>query len=983
MSKRFPLIAMMLTAAVCNGDVTIRNTESGSPMAAAQALKSLALPKNFAATLFASEPWVRQPIDMKVDSRGRVWIAEAYWYPNNAGTLQDRITVLEDLDGDGKADKRMIFASGLDHLMSIEVGFGGVWVLAPPKLVFYPDADGDMKPDGAPRILATGFNTNGSWNMANGLKFGPDGWLYGRQGQMGTSTPRSVAGASPGSFSSGIWRYHPPSGKLEIVAQGMTNPWGLDWNEDGELFASGNCNGHLWHIVGGSLYDWGFGAREFSWEYGRTLPIEAAPHYSPGKDWWASWQERFEKADSNNEYGGGHSHCGLLICNGTSWPEAMRGHTLMSNIHGHRINEDTIEAKGSSYVSRHVGDPIKAGDPWFRGVSVEPAPDGAFFISDWSDTGECHDKSGIHQDSARVFRIVPAPVEPVAAMDGMDDATLLAKLAGSREEPVRQAMKILQQRSLVKKVGSDTRAKLVEMLANADWKLRLRALSALHGGSMLDNDSLLAASRDADDRVRACAVRYWAEREKPETTGARFREMAENDPSPRVQLHLASVTRNLSERLRDSLTVALIGRQKSQIDARTAHLLWHIQAQNEEFSTEKARELIKGCQSQEFAAYLARYLVENDGIEGLNTVFTLAASRENPVSLLNAVVSAAREGQISIHSAPPQWPECRAKWMASTDNSIRGAALAAAIMFGDHDALEGLRKKVQASDATLDEKILAIETLAAAQTTDSIRIIGDAYRDKTLRVPAIRALRHFKQPGIADNLIESWARLDDAERHAAVETLTSRKEWALVLLTAMGPDGIKPEYLSAAQARNLSESGDPALTAAVLKNWGSPTKSSNQKEASLARATQLIAGKNTGDPKKGHLLFSQSCGVCHTLYGEGGKLGPDLTGRNRADLASLVRSIVDPSAEVPEEGRLAIVNRTDGSIASGIIISKNASGITLRGQQGDMQIKNEAISEIRTQTTSPMPEGLLDNLTDDQLHDLFAYLRADQADEKK
>lgn len=977
MKIRSIAVAMLLASNAGHADVRAIDTESGEPMAPPDALKSMKLPEGFTATLFAAEPHVRQPIDMKVDARGRVWVAEAYSYMSHSSTAQDRITILTDNDGNGMADTRNVVVDRLQNLMSIEIGFGGLWVLAPPTLTFYPDADGDLKPDGAPVIHLTNWSTSGRWNMANGLAFGPDGWLYGRVGQMGASTPRTVKGVSPGRISGGIWRYHPPSGKFEVVAHGMTNPWGLDWNEDGELFASGNCNGHLWHIVGGSLYDWGFGARGFSHEYGRTLPIEIAPHYSPGKDWWASWQERFDMADANDAYGGGHSHSGLVICNGSAWPATMRGHTLMSNIHGGRINEDTIESGGSSFVSRRVGDPVRPADPWFRAVSLVPAPDGALFISDWSDTGECHDESGIHQNSGRIYRIQPMKTQPVVAIDGMDDSNLLVLLAGDREEPARQALKELQHRALRKKLPADSQTKLVELMANSDFRVRLRALSILHGGGLLGEKQLLVAGRDSDERVRAMAVRYWAEG-KPDTTREFFQEMAAKDPSPRVMLHFASVTRLLTEPLARVFINTLIGRTKDPIDARTAQLLWHIQIQNPAFATSDAERLIAECKSAPFATYLASYLVENEGDAGLNSIFKIAGFSDNPSAILSVAIDTARKQQ-GFMRPPSQWPVLREKWMASPDHAIRGMALSASILFGDTEALQELKKRINSPDFSLDEKTDAIETLAAAQTTESITIVGQAFRDPTLRKPAILALRHFKEPAVGLSLIENWQNYDDGEQRAVVGTLVTRRDWALPLLEAIGAGKIPKTMLTAAQARSLAESGDAALNAAVLEHWGSPTRTSGQKEATLARATKLLAEKSTGDPAKGRVLFSQSCGACHILYGEGGKLGPDLTGRNRSDLTHLVRSIVDPSAEVPEDGRLTVVTRTDGSIASGIILSKNATSITLRGQQGDVVIKNGAVSTIQTQETSPMPEGLLDPLSDRQLQDLFSYLRADQA----
>lgn len=982
------ILSVALSATIsCKGaatkdDVRTVDTEPGSPMDAQEATKSLKMPVGFTATLFAAEPWVRQPIDMKTDSRGRVWVAEAYWYGTGSGTPQDRIVVLEDTDGDGRADKRAIFIDQLNRITSIEIGFGGVWVLAPPNLVFYPDADGDLKPDGPPETHVTGWNTHAQWNLANGLQFGPDGWLYGREGQLGTSSPSSVRRGPAGRLSAGIWRYHPPSGKVDIVCQGMTNPWGLDWNEDGELFASGNCNGHLWHIVGGSLMEWGFGAREFPSEYGRTPPIQEAPHYKPAKDWFTAWNQREEMAQVNSQYGGGHSHCGLVICNGSSWPETMRGHTLMLNLHGKRVNEDRLDAHGGTYISRRVGDPIMPRDPWFRGVSIVAATDGAFYISDWSDTGECHEKTGVDQNSARIFRILPTPAKAVPPMDAMDDATLFAALTEDREEPARQALRILQHRAQLKRLAAGTRDRLLELARHSKWQLRLRALSALHGGGILETDPLLAATQDADDRVRACAVRYWAETAAPEATMARILEMAANENSPRVLLHLASVTRQLPETLRLRLTAALIGRTSKPIDARAAQLLWHVQIQNPSFSSPQVRTLVADCKSPEFSGYLASYLVENDGSEGLNTILEIAAASESPAAILTAAIETARKTH-GVLSPPRQWPQWRERWMNSPDKAVQAAALAAAVLFGDIDALDALKNRISDPAASIAEKTEALETLALAQTSESISIVAGAFRDKALRVPAIRAMRHFKQPAIADSLVSNWARFDQAERLAVVETLVGRKEWAMTLLDAIGPDGIKPEFLSATQARDLASNGDAALRAAVLQHWGDPDRSSAQKIASTVRVTAALAEKQPGDPIKGHELFSQRCGICHVLYGEGGKLGPDLTGRNRSDLPSILRSVIDPSAEVPEDGRLSIVTRKDGGIVSGFIVTRNASGIMLRNLDAVVLIRNEDIANLQTQTTSPMPEGLLDGISDEQIRDLFSYIQADQTTGKK
>lgn len=980
----FPLV--LLTMSTCDGqhppsvragDVQTYDTEAGGPMDAARALGGMKLAEGFTATLFAAEPMVRQPIDMKIDARGRVWVAESYGYMAPMDRAQDRITVLEDTDGDGIADKRTVFAGGFQRLTSIETGYGGIWVLAPPRLLFIPDADGDLKPDGPARTHVTGWNSEAKWNMANGLAIGPDGWIYGGQGQMGSSTPQAAAtGRTAPRISGGIWRYHPGKGKIEAYAHGMTNPWGLDWNADGELFCSGNCNGHIWHVVGGTLFEWGFGARHFPSEYGRTPPIQAAPHYAPAKDWVTAWDQRYEMQEANNEFGGGHSHSGLLICIGSDWPERMRGHTLMSNIHGHRINEDTLEPDGGTYISRRVGDPVLPADPWFRGVSVKAAPDGAFFVSDWSDTGECHDKDGIHQNSGRIYRIVPLATRPVPPIDTMDGAELIAQLEGDFEQAARQAQRELQHRARIGTLGRETLETIASLLENGAPQVRMRALGVLHGGGIATTNQLVTASRDADVSVRSMAVRFIGEMEHP-LAAAHLAEMAREESSPRVLLHLASTARLLPAHSRRGLIDTLIGRADPPLADRVLQLIWHIQIQDPSFHSGIAGEQLAICHAPVFASYLARYLVENEGAQGFRRIMQAAARSDDPAAIVVAAVTLARE-QYGVLDAPPDWPATRRKWMSSPDAALRGAALSAAILFGDRDALDALRLRISDPAASLEAKSEALETLAATRSVESIEVIGNAYRDKDLRLAAIRALRHFPQQVVAEKLIQAWRHFDGPERTAAAATLVTRKEWALALLRAIGEGTVPKESLDATQARDLASSGDAALRQAVLDHWGDPERSSEEKEREIARIAELLKDLEAGDPKHGREIYAQRCGACHVLFGEGGAMGPDLTGRNRADVTTLLRSIVDPAADVPEDGRLSVVTRKDGSIASGIIVSRNEKQLILHGTGGETRVNSGDVANVLTLPSSPMPEGLLNGLDDRELLDLFSYLRADQ-----
>ena len=265
-----------------------------------KALCMMHLPPGFKATLFAHEPDVRQPIAMCWDEHGRLWIAENYTYSDGAERfdmkLKDRILIFEDTDNDGHFDKRTVFCDDLQMLTSIERGFGGVYALCPLNLLWIPTKND--KSSGPPQILLDGFCTTAQsrHTLANGLKWGPDGWLYGRVGISSTSwigvPGDGGAGVSPVNAgehgqdarapirkptAGGIWRYHPTRKIFEPYCHGTTNPWGMDWDEHGEMFFINTVIGHLWHGIQGAHFKRMHGEDPASHIYG--LIDQHADHY--------------------------------------------------------------------------------------------------------------------------------------------------------------------------------------------------------------------------------------------------------------------------------------------------------------------------------------------------------------------------------------------------------------------------------------------------------------------------------------------------------------------------------------------------------------------------------------------------------------------------------------------------------------------------------------------------------------------------------
>src|ERR1051325_5445113 len=344
---------------------------------------------------------------MAWDARGRLWVAENYTYAESGKkfdlNLRDRILIFEDKDGDGRFDTRKVFTDELQMLTSIEIGHGGVWVMCPPQLRFIPDRNGDDVPDGAPEVVLDGLTGSPEMHhtFANGLRFGPDRWLYGRcgassAGEVGVpGTPAEERIPLRGT----IWRYHPRRKVVEVLSSGTTNPWGHDWNEHGELFFINTVNGHLWHEFAGA-------------HFVRPHTIDPNPRayelVDQHADHWHfdtanGWQKSRDGAA--NDLGGGHAHVGMMIYQGDNWPAEYQGRLFTLNLHGHRANQEILERRGSGYVGKHAPDFFIAADPWFRGQEISCGPDGGVFVLDWSDTGECHDYTGVHRTSGRIYKI--------------------------------------------------------------------------------------------------------------------------------------------------------------------------------------------------------------------------------------------------------------------------------------------------------------------------------------------------------------------------------------------------------------------------------------------------------------------------------------------------------------------------------------------------------------------------------------------------
>jgi len=960
------------------------NTEPAktAPLAAEEAARQWKWPDGFRTSVFAAEPDVRQPIAIAMDGRGRLWVAESYTYAEHktgfAADLRDRIVIFEDTDGDGRHDQRTVFCDGLERLTSIEIGFGGVWVLALPQLLFFPDKNGDDCPDGPPAVRLDGFEWQRSHHtIANGMRWGPDGWLYGRHGIQAVSLL-----GQPGTPDSermkmnvGIWRYHPQRHTVEVVCEGTTNPWGMDWNEVGEAFFINTVIGHLWHAIPGAHFRRMYGSDLNPHIYAVIEQHADHVHWADGEE-WNDWQ-KLGTTDATSAAGGGHAHTGLMFYAGDNWPDAWRGKLLTINFNGRRVNVEDVVRGGSGYVGKRLPDTGFAADAWFRGIDLLYGPDGGVFIADWSDAGECHENDGVHRTSGRIFKITHGlPPRPAIADIGKLEQTALLPLQEMKNEFfARHARRRLQE---VAASGADLRAVRETLRGKfggvSGTVAKLRALWSLHAVGADDPDFLRAQLGHADEAVRTWAIRLLLDDRDavtPATTAA-LTALAQKESAASVRLALASALQRVPLAARSALAAPLLRHAEDATDHNLPQMLWYgIEALDENelaaLNAETALPLVRRC--------IARRLTES----GRATAALLSQAAATPAAHADILrgMRDALKGQ--RQARPPEgWAKAPPAFAASADPAVRDLFRTLGGIFADPLALEATRRIVLDAQAAAPARGDALRALIEARAAGLRALCEQTLADPALTTTAASGLALEADPAIADAILRQYPATAAGDRAALLGILISRHAWAARMLDAVAAGKVPRKDLSAFHARQIRSYNDPALTERVTKLWGEVRDSSAEKPALILKwkthlTPEVLA---QADSAKGRAIFQNVCAACHVLNGEGGHIGPDITGGARANLDYLLQNIGDPSAVVARDYQLTTLTMKDGRALAGFVRAQNDRTVLLQTLTEAITLPTGDISKTEVAPISLMPKGLLEALGETEVRDLIRYLMA-------
>jgi putative membrane-bound dehydrogenase-like protein len=943
----------------------------------------------FQVKLVASEPMIRQPVTMSFDDRGRMWVIQYLQYPNPAGLKAvkvdeflrtvydrvpepppkgpkgaDRITILSDPDANGRYRKSKDFVQGLNLASGMAIGHGGVFVAQSPYLLFYPDKDGDDVPDGDPEVLLKGFGMEDAHAFPNSLQWGPDGWLYGAQGSTVTAKIRGIQ------FQQGIWRYHPLTKEFELFAEGGGNTWGVDFDRHGNVIAGTNWGGvAMLHQVQGGYYVKGFGKH--------------GPLHNPHTYGY------FEHIPCRN-FKGGHVTCGGVLYHGGAFPKEFDGRYIAGNLLSNALYWYELDRKGSSFTSRQGGDFLIANDTWFRPVDCLTGPDGALYVADWYDKRATHldpvdnwDRSNgrVYKiESRRKDRVSPPVKLPLSKLSSKE---LVGLLSHPNDWYPREARRILAERRDRSVIPGLRKAVLEEK-----GQLALESLWALYVSGGFDDAIALKLFGHVNEDVRTWTIRLLADAKKVSPAIEKVLvNAALTDKSPTVRSQLACSAKRLPAK--DCLPIVreLLKRDEDVNDPHIPLLLWWAIEDKAISDRALVLELLdvpaawkRPITREAITERLGRRYMAAGAEAGYEACARLLAKAPGAAEADRLVrgMEKALEGRRLVRVPAALEKPLADLWKTSSANP---AVLRFALRLGSPEAYDRAMKLAGDPKTPEGDRLGLIEVLGQGGKAECVpmflRILREAKTD-SLRGAVLSALQPFADPRIPEAVLAHYSKLSPGLRGRAQTLLCSRPASTLALLKAVDAGQISAKDVPLDQVRRIAQHKDDAIRKLVVKHWGKLGPATAGEKVARIRHISAELGKGPGDLAAGKLLFQKHCATCHTLFGEGNKIGPDLTGADRKNRDFLVANIVDPSAVIRPEYVAYQVITKDGRSLTGIVVNSSPTALTLVNEKNERTVLARGqIEDMAVSPVSLMPEKILDDLSYDQIRDLFSYLQSD------
>jgi putative membrane-bound dehydrogenase-like protein len=948
------------------------------PVEPAAAVSSMRVKKGFRVELVAAEPQVVNPVAMAFDENGRLYVVEMRdpEHRDASGTIR----LLESTHQDGRYDKSTLFAKDLTWPTTVICYNGGVFVAAPPDILWLKDTHGNGVADER-KVVFTGFSTGGpkgefAERCVNGFKWGLDHRIYGASSYNGGQVRAARAEERDALNLRGRdFSFDPRT--LNIRAETGTAQWGLTFDNRERKFVCSNT-----HHIQTLMYADRYAGRNPLFAMPNALvdipadgPAAEIFRISPDEPWRVFRQRWRAEAGAAGAEGGRASGsftsaCGITVYTGNAFPAEYVGNAFVADPANNIVHRKTIREAGVELIAERSPEEQKvefmaSTDTWFRPVNFANAPDGALYVADIYREiieGSAFIPESIRKfldfdsgnDRGRIFRVVPEdfhePKTPQLKLATTAElVTLLEHPNGWHRET---ASRLLFERQ------DKTAVSLLEHLlqTSASAQGRLHALYALDGQSALAHDDLVRGLADADATVREHAVRLAENflRQNPaadDPLSSRLPALA-GDPSALVRYQLAFTLGEMPGTRRAAAFAEILRHDASSAWTQAAILSSLANGRGDVFAAVSADSTLTSSPGgQEFLRQLAGLIGAANQSEEVAGVFAFLTS-----------------------SAAPSLPVMR-----GLGEGLRKAGSSLAAVDKEH-RLQGAfdRARVTAKDvkAGEEERVQSIELLSLTSFQESGALLASLIgpdQPQTVQMAAVETLARFSGGAVATTLLKSWEGLTPRLRSAVLTALLARPERALELLAAIQSGTVKTADLNASQIQFLQKHGDKKVHELAATVLAAPPARPREEVVATFRAAMTIQG----DAPRGQAIYLQRCISCHRAANQGSAVGPDLVTVKSTGREKLLDSIIDPSREVDPKYVAYLVETKTGESLLGVIASESPTSIIVRQPFGKEEtVLRSNLKRMQNLNQSLMPEGLEAGLTPAQMADLLQFIES-------
>jgi putative heme-binding domain-containing protein len=647
----------------------------------------------------------------------------------------------------------------------------------------------------------------------------------------------------------------------------------------------------------------------------------------------------------------------------------------MANIHEHAILSDVLAKSGSGFVAKHGDELLLANNAQWVGFSMEVGPDGGLYVLDWHDADICG-KEVLNGETGRVYRVMPT--ENLAKdwagrfedLNSMSDLKLASFQTNSSDWHSRRARVILQNRSSKGKIDQNAISELQNILktsSNADY--RLRAIWSLHVTHSFAAGQLESLLSDSDEYIQSWAIQLLCEDKSPSAQAlSTFANMAKEDNSAVVRLYLASALQRIPEASAWKIASELTQHAEDSGDQNLPKMIWFGLEPLVKTNPKLGLELLKNCQVPMIANYIARRMVDANEHELL--ISYIGNINTNLTHVLEGMKDGL-EGRFDLN-APKNWNAVFKK-LTLKKGVVATLATQISQRFGETDATQKYIALLKNNKSSIDQRKEAINYLAAGKKVELKNEIPNLFSQISLRMDVISAIANFNEDNLGALIISNYKGLSIVEKRRAIETLSSRPKYGWQLTQALKNQTIPKSDIPAYTARQLLR----VVGSGFIEYWG-PIEQEQSLEKAYIKYRNILtpAAILEANAKKGEIVFQKSCGSCHKMYGNGGNIGPELTGSNRANLDYFLFNVLNPSGEIQEDYKLVVITTRDGRTYSGNVIAENDRQVTMRivGKESS-KINKSDIQSREVMPSSLMPVGILETIKENEVLDLVKYMQ--------